>query len=84
MIGLKKQCARDLEEGYHEKIDSYSTFLENDKKTSTGLAGFLKEKDVFKPYSFVDLHMINCVFTAPSMPRPSGSRFQSSRTCLNL
>ena len=27
-------------------IDSYSTFFENDRKTPTGLLGFLRERDV--------------------------------------
>jgi len=28
--------------GYHLAVDSYSTFIENDKKTPTGLSGYLK------------------------------------------
>jgi nicotinamidase/pyrazinamidase len=35
-----------LRKGFHGQIDSYSAFLENDKKTATGLAGFLKESDI--------------------------------------
>jgi len=35
-----------LRKGYHGQIDSYSAFMENDKKTPTGLAGFLKEKGI--------------------------------------
>ena len=30
-----------VRKGYHPKVDSYSTFIENDKKTHTGLAGYL-------------------------------------------
>lgn len=35
-----------LRKGFHASIDSYSAFMENDKKTSTGLAGFLLAKDI--------------------------------------
>ncbi len=30
-----------IRKGFHEQIDSYSAFTENDKKTDTGLAGYL-------------------------------------------
>jgi nicotinamidase/pyrazinamidase len=33
-----------IRKGFHREIDSYSGFLEADRKTTTGLAGFLKEK----------------------------------------
>jgi nicotinamidase/pyrazinamidase len=33
-----------IRKGHHREIDSYSGFLEADRRTSTGLAGFLKEK----------------------------------------
>jgi nicotinamidase/pyrazinamidase len=33
-----------LRKGYHRTIDSYSAFYENDKKTHTGLAGYLRER----------------------------------------
>ncbi|MBD3351305.1 MAG: bifunctional nicotinamidase/pyrazinamidase [Candidatus Lokiarchaeota archaeon] len=39
-----------IRKGYHKEIDSYSAFYDNDHKTSTGLAGILKElkiKNVF-------------------------------------
>ena len=32
-----------IRKGYNTKIDSYSGFMENDKQTFTGLAGYLKE-----------------------------------------
>lgn len=35
-----------IRKGVHSDCDSYSGFLEADRKTKTGLAGFLKEKDV--------------------------------------
>jgi len=33
-----------LRKGFHQGIDSYSAFLENDHRTSTGLAGYLRER----------------------------------------
>ncbi len=33
-----------LRKGYHRDIDSYSAFYENDRKTHTGLAGYLGER----------------------------------------
>jgi nicotinamidase/pyrazinamidase len=33
-----------LRKGYHREIDSYSAFFENDRKTNTGLAGYLRER----------------------------------------
>jgi nicotinamidase/pyrazinamidase len=31
-----------IRKGYHATVDSYSTFIENDKKTPTGLSGYLE------------------------------------------
>ena len=33
-----------IRKGFHRDIDSYSAFVEADRKTSTGLAGYLKER----------------------------------------
>jgi len=33
-----------LRKGYHREIDSYSAFFENDRKTRTGLSGYLGER----------------------------------------
>jgi nicotinamidase/pyrazinamidase len=33
-----------LRKGYHRAIDSYSALYENDRKTHTGLAGYLRER----------------------------------------
>ncbi len=33
-----------LRKGYHAAIDSYSAFFENDRKTPTGLGGYLRER----------------------------------------
>jgi len=35
-----------LRKGFNTNIDSYSAFYENDKKTKTGLTGFLKDKNI--------------------------------------
>jgi len=33
-----------IRKGYRREIDSYSAFYENDRKTATGLAGYLRER----------------------------------------
>ncbi len=33
-----------IRKGFHKEIDSYSAFFENDRRTPTGLAGYLKER----------------------------------------
>jgi nicotinamidase/pyrazinamidase len=35
-----------LRKGFHPAIDSYSAFYENDRKTPTGLAGYLREHEL--------------------------------------
>lgn len=37
-----------LRKGYNHDIDSYSTFFENDHHTKTGLAGYLRERELNK------------------------------------
>jgi nicotinamidase/pyrazinamidase len=49
-----------LRKGTHRKIDSYSAFFENDHKTSTGLAGYLREREL-KTLFFVGLAFDFCV-----------------------
>ncbi len=39
-----------LRKGYHRTIDSYSAFYENDKKTHTGLAGYLRERGLSRVF----------------------------------
>ena len=39
-----------LRKGYHRAIDSYSAFYENDKKTRTGLAGYLRERGLTRVF----------------------------------
>jgi nicotinamidase/pyrazinamidase len=35
-----------IRKGFHQDVDSYSALLEADKKTETGLAGYLKERGI--------------------------------------
>ncbi|MDN5928180.1 MAG: bifunctional nicotinamidase/pyrazinamidase [Hyphomicrobiales bacterium] len=37
-----------IRKGFRKEIDSYSAFFENDHKTPTGLAGYLKERGISK------------------------------------
>ncbi|MCB1492808.1 MAG: bifunctional nicotinamidase/pyrazinamidase [Rhodobiaceae bacterium] len=39
-----------IRKGYHNAVDSYSTFMEADKATRTGLTGYLKERGLSKVY----------------------------------
>ena len=39
-----------LRKGYRRSIDSYSAFFENDRKTPTGLAGYLRDRGFGKLY----------------------------------
>ena len=39
-----------IRKGHHRDIDSYSAFLEADRKTATGLAGYLRERGFGKLY----------------------------------
>ena len=39
-----------LRKGYHRDIDSYSAFYENDRKTTTGLAGYLRERGLTRVF----------------------------------
>lgn len=39
-----------LRKGFRSQIDSYSAFTENDHQTTTGLAGYLRERDIFRVF----------------------------------
>ncbi|WP_137392013.1 bifunctional nicotinamidase/pyrazinamidase [Rhodoligotrophos defluvii] len=43
---MRDQARLIIRKGIHRHIDSYSTFFENDRRTPTGLAGFLREHGV--------------------------------------
>lgn len=49
-----------VRKGYDRDVDSYSAFFENDRKTPTGLGGWLKEKGVRRCF-FVGLAYDFCV-----------------------
>lgn len=49
-----------LRKGYHREIDSYSVFFENDRKTPTGLAGYLRERGLTRAF-FAGLALDFCV-----------------------
>src|SRR3546814_1177568 len=49
-----------LRKGYNPAIDSYSAFFENDRKTATGLNGYLRDKSVRRCF-FVGLAYDFCV-----------------------
>ncbi len=49
-----------LRKGFRKEIDSYSVFFENDHQTPTGLAGFLRDRDI-KTLYFVGLATDFCV-----------------------
>jgi nicotinamidase/pyrazinamidase len=39
-----------LRKGFNREIDSYSAFQENDRKTPTGLAGYLRERGLTRVF----------------------------------
>jgi nicotinamidase/pyrazinamidase len=39
-----------VRKGFHRDIDSYSAFLEADRRTPTGLEGYLKERDISRVF----------------------------------
>jgi nicotinamidase/pyrazinamidase len=49
-----------LRKGFRSQIDSYSAFFENDRTTSTGLAGYLRERGLTRAF-FVGLAYDFCV-----------------------
>lgn len=49
-----------LRKGYHRTVDSYSAFFENDRKTPTGLGGYLRERG-FRRIFFCGLATDFCV-----------------------
>src|SRR5439155_11012528 len=49
-----------LRKGFRPTIDSYSAFYENDRKTPTGLAGYLRERGLIRVF-LVGLALDFCV-----------------------
>jgi nicotinamidase/pyrazinamidase len=60
-----------VRKGFRRHIDSYSAFYENDKKTSTGLAGYLRERDL-KTLFFAGLAFDFCVRYSAEDARNAG------------
>ena len=50
-----------VRKGFHPNVDSYSTFIENDKKTNTGLSGYLMARGV-KRIFLCGLALDYCVY----------------------
>jgi len=55
-----RHAALVIRKGLHRDIDSYSTFYENDRKTPTGLTGYLRERG-FKRVFLAGLAFDFCV-----------------------
>ena len=60
-----------IRKGYDARIDSYSAFRENDRKTPTGLAGYLRERG-FERLTLCGLATDYCVFFSAIDARAAG------------
>lgn len=60
-----------VRKGYHADVDSYSVFLEADRKTTTGLAGYLRERGLQELF-FCGLATDFCVFWSALDARAAG------------
>jgi nicotinamidase/pyrazinamidase len=60
-----------LRKGFHPAIDSYSAFLENDRRTPTGLAGYLRERGI-KRLVLAGLALDYCVHYSAMDGRAAG------------
>jgi nicotinamidase/pyrazinamidase len=60
-----------IRKGYHRGIDSYSAFRENDRKTPTGLAGYLRERGLTR-VTLCGLATDYCVFFSAIDAREAG------------
>lgn len=60
-----------LRKGYRPNIDSYSAFLENDKRTKTGLSGYLESLDIERVF-ITGLALDYCVFNTANDARNLG------------
>jgi nicotinamidase/pyrazinamidase len=60
-----------LRKGFRTEIDSYSAFYENDHRTPTGLAGYLKERR-FENITLCGLATDFCVFYSAIDGRQAG------------
>ena len=64
-------CHLILRKGFRPGIDSYSAFVENDKRTTTGLAGYLKERGISRVF-LTGLALDFCVFYSALDARQAG------------
>lgn len=60
-----------IRKGCHPRIDSYSAFRENDRKTPTGLAGYLRERG-FERVTLCGLATDYCVYYSAIDAREAG------------
>jgi nicotinamidase/pyrazinamidase len=60
-----------VRKGFRRHIDSYSAFYENDKETSTGLAGYLRERGL-QTLFFAGLALDFCVRYSAEDARKAG------------
>jgi nicotinamidase/pyrazinamidase len=60
-----------IRKGFHRTIDSYSAFRENDRRTPTGLAGYLRERG-FERVTLCGLATDFCVFYSAIDAREAG------------
>ena len=60
LAGAVEEAHLIVRKGYNREVDSYSAFFENDKATTTGLGGWLKDKGVRRCF-FVGLAYDFCV-----------------------
>ncbi len=73
-----------LRKGYHREIDSYSAFYENDRKTHTGLAGYLRERG-FERVFIAGLAFDFCVrFSAEDAKREGFGAFVVEDCCRGI
>jgi nicotinamidase/pyrazinamidase len=64
-----------LRKGFRSAIDSYSAFRENDRRTPTGLAGYLKERG-FERLTLCGLATDFCVFFSAIDGREAGFKVE--------
>ncbi|MGC2201477.1 MAG: bifunctional nicotinamidase/pyrazinamidase [Stellaceae bacterium] len=73
-----------LRKGFRSTIDSYSAFRENDRRTPTGLAGYLKERG-FERLTMCGLATDFCVFFSAMDGREAGFEVRvATRACRGI
>ncbi len=73
-----------LRKGFRREIDSYSAFFENDRRTSTGLAGYLRERG-FKRLFLAGLAFDFCVrYSAEDGRRQGFATFVIEDACRGI